>query len=347
MAGRAEERKRELIEAVIAEVRGKLADSEADLAVSFIRRYFRDVAPGDVAAREMLDLYGTALAHLRFAETRTAGAPRFRVYNRICSSTAGSRPTVVEIVTDDSLVPVRQSRHGDHSAWLRLQHRHPTDLRRHPRARVTDDRHRHPQRATAEARPESLCMSRSGERSHVPGGAGEGPPAGAGRCPQGVEDGRDAWQCGHGHRDLEPAPTPDKDELAEDHGPFFFPRGWPTITYFMGYAAYALGAKAMPLLRRLLRRGSAYCAASRTARPPRDSWRCRLPHRCARWSAAAIAIAKANTEHGAPSTYLDFIGLPSATRRTDGDRRAPLLGSSPRRPTPKPRSSADRRKFGR
>ncbi len=118
MTWQGEERKRERIEAVVAEVRGKLAAHEAGLAEAFVRRYFRDVAPSDVLDREVLDLYGTALAHLRSAERREPGRAKVRVYNpHLQQHGWQSTHTVVEIINDDmpflvDSVAMELSRHG-------------------------------------------------------------------------------------------------------------------------------------------------------------------------------------------------------------------------------------------
>src|SRR6056297_2342729 len=140
MEWRGEDRKHELIDRVVAEVRTKLPENEAELAQAFVRRYFRDVAPTDVAAREMLDLYGTALAHLRFAEEREPGRAKVRVYNpHLQQHGWQSTHTVVEIVTDDmpflvDSVAMELSRHG-HSIHLSI---HPIfAVERDPAGRLT------------------------------------------------------------------------------------------------------------------------------------------------------------------------------------------------------------------
>ena len=72
--------------------RRRLRGAEAELAQRFVRAYFRNVAPEDLAERDPLDLYGAALAQLRFGQEREPGA------GQACgstipksSSTAGSR----------------------------------------------------------------------------------------------------------------------------------------------------------------------------------------------------------------------------------------------------------------
>ncbi len=118
MVLRGEERKREAIEAVVAEIEAKLAGDEAGQAARFVRHYYRDVAPADVLSREVHDLYGAALAHLREAGQRRAGTATVRVYNPdIARHGWQSSHTVVEIVNDDmpflvDSVAMELSRHG-------------------------------------------------------------------------------------------------------------------------------------------------------------------------------------------------------------------------------------------
>ena len=153
---RGEERKCELIDAVVAEVRAKLPENEAELAQSFVRRYFRDVAPSDVEAQEVLDLYGTALAHLRQAEEREPGRAKVRVYNpHLQQHGWQSTHTVVEIVTDDmpflvDSVAMELNRHG-HSIHLSI---HPIfAVERDEKGRLTGIAQRH------EAAPDAVFES--------------------------------------------------------------------------------------------------------------------------------------------------------------------------------------------
>ncbi|MCB2053489.1 MAG: NAD-glutamate dehydrogenase, partial [Geminicoccaceae bacterium] len=115
---RKEDRKLELLDQLRAMIRTKLDGAQADIADRFVASFFRDVAPSDLVDRELLDLYGTALAQLRFAGDRTPGTPKIRVYNpKIEQHGWQSTHTVVEIVNDDmpflvDSVSNELSRHG-------------------------------------------------------------------------------------------------------------------------------------------------------------------------------------------------------------------------------------------
>ncbi len=73
MATRLEDRKHELLEQVVDRLHGRLSEPQADLAEAFLRHYYRTVSPNELLERDPLDLYGAALAHLRFGEHREAG----------------------------------------------------------------------------------------------------------------------------------------------------------------------------------------------------------------------------------------------------------------------------------
>jgi glutamate dehydrogenase len=102
MATRLEGKKHELLEQVVDRLHGRLSEPQADLAEAFLRHYYRTVSPTELLERDPLDLYGAALAHLRFGEHREAGHARVRVYNpQIEQHGWQSTHTVVEVVNDD------------------------------------------------------------------------------------------------------------------------------------------------------------------------------------------------------------------------------------------------------
>ena len=99
---RREDRKTEVIDGLHVMITEKLDSSEAGRAIDFIDHYYRDVAPEDILSREPLDLYGTALSQLRFAEQRQPGKASVRVFNpRMGQHGWQSTHTIVEIVNDD------------------------------------------------------------------------------------------------------------------------------------------------------------------------------------------------------------------------------------------------------
>ncbi len=97
-----DEQKNEIIEQLAERVRERLAADETAIAEPFVRGYYRYVAPEDVISREIGDLYGVALAHLRFGQSRPADKPKVRVYNpRIEQHGFQTTHTVLETVHDD------------------------------------------------------------------------------------------------------------------------------------------------------------------------------------------------------------------------------------------------------
>ncbi|MEK0085119.1 NAD-glutamate dehydrogenase [Benzoatithermus flavus] len=118
MLARAEERKAEIIDGLAAQLSTRLTGEEAALAERFVRAYFRDVAPEDLAERDPLDLYGAALAQLRFSQERQPGQVKLRVYNpRLEQHGWQSTHTIVEIINDDmpflvDSVSMELNRHG-------------------------------------------------------------------------------------------------------------------------------------------------------------------------------------------------------------------------------------------
>ncbi len=102
MATRLHDRKEDLLSGAIARLHDKLDRRQADMGEVFLRHYYRSVAPVDLVDRDALDVYGAALAHLRFGEQRTAGKAKVRVYNpQIEQHGWQSTHTTIEIVTDD------------------------------------------------------------------------------------------------------------------------------------------------------------------------------------------------------------------------------------------------------
>ena len=102
MPTRLQDKKTDLLERVADRLHDKLDDPLARLAEAFVRHYYRAVPPADLVDRDPLDLYGAALAHLRFGEHRQPGQAKVRVYNpQIEQHGWQSTHTIVEVVTDD------------------------------------------------------------------------------------------------------------------------------------------------------------------------------------------------------------------------------------------------------
>ncbi|MGQ9370876.1 NAD-glutamate dehydrogenase [Azospirillum sp. ST 5-10] len=102
MALRAEQIKDELTEAVVRQVRGRLDRDRADMAERFVRAFYANVPPDDIAQAPADQLYGAAVAMWQWGQERRPGTARVRVYNpRIEEHGWSSHRTVVEIVNDD------------------------------------------------------------------------------------------------------------------------------------------------------------------------------------------------------------------------------------------------------
>jgi glutamate dehydrogenase len=106
------------MEEVLALVREKVAPSSRDAVESFVRAYYRQVDPEDLAEREPADLCGAALSHWNLARRREPGTARVRVFNPgVQEHGWQSKHTVVEIVNDDmpflvDTVTMEVNRHG-------------------------------------------------------------------------------------------------------------------------------------------------------------------------------------------------------------------------------------------
>ena len=80
----------------------RTSGEDHEIVPAFIIRYYAGTSPGDLAEREVGDLYGAAAAHLNFARRRVPGEPKIRVYNpQLEQHGWQSTHTIVEIVTDD------------------------------------------------------------------------------------------------------------------------------------------------------------------------------------------------------------------------------------------------------
>ena len=92
----------EIIEKVVALLRDNALKRENAQAETFIRQYYGQVDPEDLAERNISDLCGAALAHLDFIGQFKSGTPKLRVYNPQSQKDGWeSTHTVIEIVNDD------------------------------------------------------------------------------------------------------------------------------------------------------------------------------------------------------------------------------------------------------
>jgi glutamate dehydrogenase len=95
-----------------------LGPEEAAAIARFVRLYYEHAAPEDVVPLDTADLYGSALAHLRFGQRREPGTAAARVYTpRVADHGWQSPHTAVEVVVDDmpfvvDSVRMELARHG-------------------------------------------------------------------------------------------------------------------------------------------------------------------------------------------------------------------------------------------
>ncbi len=102
MQSQAQDKSVNIIERVVAHARESLAQEKAKLAEAFIRQYYNQVAPEELAEREIPDLFGAAMAHLNFMKEFKSGTPKVRIYNpQQAKDGWQSTHTVIEIVNDD------------------------------------------------------------------------------------------------------------------------------------------------------------------------------------------------------------------------------------------------------
>jgi len=90
------------LDELVALVQAKVAPEQRDALAAFVRDYYGQVDPDDLAERQLADLYGAALSHWNFARRREAGRARVRAFNPTLEEHGWqSTHTIVEIVNDD------------------------------------------------------------------------------------------------------------------------------------------------------------------------------------------------------------------------------------------------------
>ncbi|MGH2882426.1 MAG: NAD-glutamate dehydrogenase, partial [Solirubrobacteraceae bacterium] len=92
----------ELIDTVCERIRERLPADQATPCEALVRQYYQWVPAEDLADRNPLDLYGSAVAHWNLAQQRGPGEAKVRVYNPVFEQHGWQSPhTVIEIVSDD------------------------------------------------------------------------------------------------------------------------------------------------------------------------------------------------------------------------------------------------------
>jgi len=102
MLTKARKQKADRIKKVVAHLFDRVGKKKAGNADDFIRLYFERVAPEDINAVPIENLYGAAMSLLGFAGQRKAGAPKIRVFNpAVAAEGWQTGHTVIEIANDD------------------------------------------------------------------------------------------------------------------------------------------------------------------------------------------------------------------------------------------------------
>ena len=90
------------ISAIIDYAKSRLAKEDKARIEAFIRRFFRNAPPDDLVARPVEALYGVALSMWKFADKRTPGKARIRVFNPTIEEHGWhTSHTVIQMVNDD------------------------------------------------------------------------------------------------------------------------------------------------------------------------------------------------------------------------------------------------------
>ena len=99
---RADKKKANLIDAIVALVREKIPKPAISQVESFVRQYYARVAPEDLVEGDVADLYGAAIAHWNLFRKRAPGTHTIRIYNpNLQEHGWRSTHTIIETVTDD------------------------------------------------------------------------------------------------------------------------------------------------------------------------------------------------------------------------------------------------------
>jgi len=112
-----QDRRAARLDELAALVRTKIAPEQRAMLEVFLREYYAQVDPDDLADRQLADLYGAVLSHWDFARKRSRPRARARFHPTIEEHGWQSTHTIVEIVNDDmsflvDSVTMEANRHG-------------------------------------------------------------------------------------------------------------------------------------------------------------------------------------------------------------------------------------------
>src|ERR1041385_285963 len=99
---RAENLKTKFIDDILRYVGERIERPRQKQVEDFIRAFYANVASDDIADTAPEDLFSAALSLFNFAQKRTPGAPKIRVFNPEVEEHGWKSPhTVLDIVNDD------------------------------------------------------------------------------------------------------------------------------------------------------------------------------------------------------------------------------------------------------
>ncbi|MEP4887748.1 MAG: NAD-glutamate dehydrogenase, partial [Alphaproteobacteria bacterium] len=102
MATRSDTRKKNLVSKAAQLARKRLGSEAGAACADFLRAYYANVPPADIAEMDAETLYAAAQSYLQFAQKRLPGEPLIRVFNpRQDDHGWHGSHTVIEIVTED------------------------------------------------------------------------------------------------------------------------------------------------------------------------------------------------------------------------------------------------------
>ena len=102
MTPRIDTRRKDLIDQVAQKARSEFKGRSGKIAETFVRTFYANVPPADIAQQSADNLFGAAASLWRFAQKRKPGQPKLRIFNP-AKKEHGWRTshTVIEILNDD------------------------------------------------------------------------------------------------------------------------------------------------------------------------------------------------------------------------------------------------------
>src|SRR5215218_4990815 len=101
MTTKSQDARAEVVDAIVNRARDRVPADHLHSVEMFLREYYRHVAVDDMHAKDPIDLYGAAMAHLNLGRDRRPGTPAVHVYNpRFDEHGWQSTHTAVQLVND-------------------------------------------------------------------------------------------------------------------------------------------------------------------------------------------------------------------------------------------------------